>query len=74
MGEHKETFAINFFRIYDRKVASGEITFSTSGIDKNHFTLLCIDSSFVFPKEEIEQFCERAKLTEEEKESLMRFA
>lgn len=30
-----------FFRIYDRKIASGEITFSRSGIKKDDFTRLC---------------------------------
>ena len=73
MTEIKETFAINFFRIYDRKIASGEITFSTSGVKKDDFTRLCVDSSFVFPKEEIEEFCQKAKLTDEEAERLLKF-
>lgn len=74
MEERKETFAGNFFRIYDRKIASGELTFSRSGVKADHFTRLCTDGSFVFPKEQILLFCEKAHLTAEEAESLLKFA
>ena len=74
MEERKETFARNFFRLYDRKIASGELTFSRSGIRRDDFTRLCTDSEFVFPKEEILLFCEKAQLTEEEAASLLKFA
>lgn len=73
MTEIKETFARNFFRLYDSKIASGEITFSRSGIDRNDFTRLCTDSTFVFPKEEVLRFCEKANLTDEQAESLLKF-
>ncbi len=67
------TFAQTFLRIYDRKILSGEITFSTSGINKNNFTRLCIDPEYVMPLEEILTVCEKMHLTEEEKESLLSF-
>jgi len=51
------TFAQYFLRIYDRKILSGEITFSTSGINKNNFTRLCIDPEYVMPREEILTVC-----------------
>ena len=43
------TFAQTFLRIYDRKILSGEITFSQSGINKNDFTRLCVDGEYVIP-------------------------
>ena len=67
------TFAQTFLRIYDRKILSGEITFSTSGINKNNFTRLCIDPEYVMPLEEILTVSEKMHLTEEEKESLLSF-
>lgn len=73
MTEIKETFARNFFRLYDSKIASGELTFAESGISRDSFTRLCVDSSFVFTKEEIQRFCEKAKLTDEQAESLLKF-
>lgn len=73
MSEIKETFARNFFRLYDSKIASGELTFAESGISRDSFTRLCVDSSFVFPREEIQRFCEKAKLTDEQAESLLKF-
>ena len=73
MAEIKETFARNFFRLYDSKIASGELTFAESGISRDSFTIICTNSSFVFPKEEILSFCERAKLTDEQAESLLKF-
>ena len=73
MTEIKETFARNFFRLYDSKIASGELTFAESGISRDSFTRICVDTSFVFPKEEIERFCKKAKLTDEQAESLLKF-
>lgn len=72
-AKKRETFAQKFLKIYDRKLLSGEITFSQSGIKKNDFTRLCIDSDYVFPKEELEVICEKMKLTEEERKSLMSY-
>ena len=68
-----ETFAQKFLKIYDRKILSGEITFSTSGINKNNFTRLCIDPEYVMPKEEILTCCEKMHLSEEEKEALLAY-
>ncbi|MCQ2545741.1 MAG: hypothetical protein MJ144_04850 [Clostridia bacterium] len=68
-----ETFAQKLLKIYDRKLLSGEITFSQSGISKNDFTRLCIDPEFVVSREALEVICEKMKLTEAEKEELLKF-
>lgn len=60
------TFKQEFFKIYDRKIASGEITFSKSGITKNDFTRLCIEPDFVFSKETLKKICMHMNLNEEE--------
>ncbi len=62
-----QTFAAVFFRIYDRQIASGEITFKSLGMDKNDFTMLCTVRGFVPDAEVIERLCETMKLDEEEK-------
>lgn len=60
------TFKQAFFRIYDRKIMSGEITFSKSGIDKNDFTRLCTEDGFVLSDEKLAIIAEKMHLTEEE--------
>ncbi|MGF6375819.1 uncharacterized protein (DUF1810 family) [Clostridiales Family XIII bacterium PM5-7] len=60
-----------FFRIYDRKIASGEITFSKTGIDRNDFTRLCTEDGFTLDKETIEKIAVTMNLSEEEKNQLL---
>ena len=60
------TFKQEFFKIYDRKIASGEVTFSKSGITKNDFTRICIEPDFVFSDEALKKICVSMKLNEEE--------
>lgn len=69
-----ESFAAAFFRIYDRKINSGEITFSQTGIKKEDFTKLCTDRSYVLPRTEIERLCQTMKLTSEEAQTLLQWA
>ncbi len=64
------TFKQAFFRIYDRKIASGEISFSQIGIKKDDFTRLCTEEGFVFDDETLEKISVTMKLSEEEKEML----
>ena len=64
------TFKQAFFRIYDRKVASGEITFNKTGIKKSEFTRLCVEDGYVFDKETIEMIGFTMFLTDEEKKLL----
>ncbi len=64
------TFKQAFFRIYDRKIASGEISFSQTGIRKDDFTRLCTEEGFVFDDETLEKICRTMKLSEEEKAML----
>lgn len=64
------SFAAAFFRIYDRKINSGEITFSRIGMSKNSFTQLCTDKEFLIPYEELERLFITMKMAEEEIELL----
>lgn len=64
------TFKQAFFRIYDRKITSGEISFSQTGIKKDDFTRLCTEEGFVFDDETLEKISVTMKLSEEEKEML----
>ncbi len=59
-----------FFRYYDKKVSSGEMSFSQTGIRKDDFTRLCTEENFVFEKQVLEQICVRMKLTEAETQEL----
>lgn len=59
-----------FFKIYDRKIASGEITFSQSGIRKDDFTRLCTEPGFVLEQEVLDMLAVTMKLTEEEQQLL----
>ena len=68
------SFSIEFFKIYDRKINSGEITFRESGIQFNDFMQLCTVPDFVMPEENLEIVCERMKMTPEEKELLYQVA
>ena len=64
-------FSSLFFRLYDRKIASGEITFSSVGISKASFTALCTDKEFVPDTEEILKILNNMKLREEEVKELL---
>lgn len=63
-----------FFRIYDRKIASGEITFSKTGINKNDFTRLCTEEGYTFDVETIQKLAVTMRLTEEEETALLEAA
>lgn len=64
------TFKQAFFRIYDRKINAGEITFSQTGIKKDDFTRLCTEEDFLFDGETLENIIVTMKLTEAEKTML----
>ena len=66
------TFKTFFFRLYDRKIAEGSITFSQIGMSKNDFTKLCTEPDFVPDIETIERVCLAMRLTEEEEVLLRR--
>lgn len=70
----KLPFRVLFFRLYDRKIADGTVTFSQTGIRKNDFTRLCTEPDFVLDRETVEQLCITMKLTEEEGRALMESA
>ena len=60
------TFKKVFFRLYDRKIANGQVTFSELGINKAEFISLCIEEYFVFTEDKLIDICNIMKLTEEE--------
>ena len=60
------TFKKVFFRLYDRKIANGQVTFSELGINKAEFINLCIEEYFVFTEDKLIDICDIMKLTEEE--------
>lgn len=69
-----DKFAIAFLRIYDRKIASGELSFSRLNMKKEDFTRLCTDTDYVLPEEEIRRLCEAMELNGEETRMLLAFA
>ena len=64
------TFKQAFFKIYDRKINAGEITFSQTGKKTDDFTRLCTEEGFVFDEETLEKISVTMKLTEAEKTML----
>ena len=64
------TFKQLFFRVYDRKITEGEITFSQTGIKKDDFTRLCTEEDFVFSQAALQDICRRMNLTEAESAEL----
>lgn len=64
------TFKQLFFRYYDKKVSSGEMSFSQTGIRKDDFTRLCTEEDFVFERQILEQICMRMNLTEAETQEI----
>jgi hypothetical protein len=64
MAEKK--FADEFLRIYDRMIAAGEITFFSSGIKKDEFTNMCMNSDYVLEEERLEEIAEKMGLSGEE--------
>lgn len=69
-----KNFKIEFFKLYDRKIASGEIKFSELGISKEDFTALCTDPEFKFSEEKVKDLCLKMKLNEEETKDLIDFS
>ena len=65
------TFKKLFFRLYDRKISSGEVTFSQLGIGKSDFTRLCTEDDFVFDDDTIARISCAMKLTDEENAQLV---
>ena len=68
------TFAQEFMKIYDRKIASGEVSFSRSGITAGDFTALCINGDYVIPIDRLDVIFEKMNMTEEERARLRAFA
>lgn len=68
------SFSVEFLKIYDKKINSGEVSFRDSGIQINDFNQMCIVPDFVMPEENLEIVCAKMKLSEEEIDILYREA
>ena len=68
------TFKQLFFRMYDRTIASGAMSFGQTGIRKEDFTRLCTEEDFVFSQESLAAICERMAVSETEKAALFEAA
>ena len=68
-----EKFASLLLKIYDKKMMSGEITFSRSGITKEDFTNLFMNGDFVLSREKTEHICQCMGIEGEERERLLGF-
>ncbi|MBQ7604922.1 MAG: hypothetical protein IJU59_00385 [Firmicutes bacterium] len=69
----EEKFARLLLKIYDKKMMSGEITFSRSGITKEDFTNLCMNGDFVLSYEKTEHICDCMNIVGEERAKLLSF-
>lgn len=67
-------FSAVFFRLYDRKIASGEITFSSLKMSKAEFTAMCMNGEYVPEIENILELCGRMLLEKDEAELLLNAA
>ena len=70
---NKDNFSRVFFKIYDKYVTHGDVTFNELKIPKMEFTNICMNADYVFSDEIIIRFCENCKLEGEELESMMSF-
>jgi hypothetical protein len=68
------TFRQLFFRLYDRKISDGTVTFSQTGIRKDDFTRLCTDPSFVLDRDTVVRLSHTLHLTGEEAAALLQAA
>lgn len=66
LNREKTSFSKEFFKLYDRKLQSGEITFHNLGIPKPLFVVICNNSSYVPTDELLEKLKVTMKLTDEE--------
>lgn len=70
LNREKTSFSKVFFRLYDRKLTSGEITFHSLGIPKPLFVVICNNSSYQPTDELLEKLKVTMKLTPEEAKEL----
>ncbi len=68
------SFSAVFFRLYDRKIASGEITFSSLKMSKAEFTAMCMNSGYVPEIETVLGLCGKMMLQRGEAELLLNAA
>ncbi len=60
-----------FFRIYDRKIAAGEISFKNIKMDKDQFICLSTAQDPEMTRDDVINLCINMKLTKEEADEMM---
>ncbi len=60
-----------FFRIYDRKIASGEISFKNIKMDKDQFICLSTAQDPEMSRDDVINLCINMKLTTKEADEMM---
>ncbi len=68
------SFSAAFFRLYDKKIASGEITFSSLKMSKAEFTAMCMNSEYIPEIQNVLELCNKMKLEKNEAETLLNTA
>ncbi|MGN0709890.1 MAG: hypothetical protein ACI4LM_06575 [Anaerovoracaceae bacterium] len=67
-------FADEFLKIYDRMIAAGEITFFSSGIKKDEFTNMCMNSDYILEEERLDEVAVKMGLSADETAMLRELA
>lgn len=70
LNAEKTSFSKVFLRIYDKKVQSGEVTFSKIGVPKPLFVVICNNQNYVPTDELLEKLRVNLKLNEQETREL----
>lgn len=67
-------YAKTFFKYYDKKIASGEITYKELKMDQNDFMSTCTDNSFIIERSHLIELCDKMKLEMDEAIELIQSA
>lgn len=68
------TFKQIFFRLYDKKIAEGTISFCQTGISKEDFTRLCTEETYIPDRETLDRICKGMRLDDAERRALFEAA
>ncbi len=68
------SFRVVFFKLYDRKIMNGDITFSRLEMDKEIFICLSTGQEIKIPRSEIIRLCVNMGLNEKESDMMMESA
>ncbi|MBK5253685.1 MAG: hypothetical protein JJE03_04425 [Peptostreptococcaceae bacterium] len=72
MGSEK-SFSTVFFKIYDKYISHGDVSFGELKIPKIEFTNICMNADYVFDDDIIIRVCDKLALEGSELEEMMSF-